>query len=1422
MPRVPARGDDLHRGPGVPAGVPAPLPAAADGRPGRGDPAGDGGGPLRRASCGRRRAGAGVPGAATRSGPADAGPAPRRGAARHRRRRRGRLGPSRRGAVAWRADGGPGMTVPARLAVGPAGAGTTSGEENLAEVLRPFRRLVSPRELIVYDEEATAAQAEAGLVRPVLRRAARARWDAVLVVDDHPSMSVWSARVRTFVTLLRRHVAFHDVRVCRLDTSGTGPEEVMLRHGRHGPAVPAGTGLPAVRRHRIVLVLSDGAAPAWRSGAALPHLRAWAQRHPVAVVHLLPQQMWHRGGLAAQRLGLRAPRAGVPNARLWWRQPDPLRALPDLGRRADPDAIPVPVVELRTRWLAAWVDLIAGRHPRWVDLPAVLAYARAPQPPRRRAPQRWDPAAALREFVSWASPTALRLATGLAAAPLEPAVIAVVRDEVVPEAGDVHLAEVFTGPLVEPRPGRAGVDFRPGVREELLAIGRRADTVRVWRTVAARLGPERPELAAWGRVLSDPDGTPLDPAGSVARIETAVLRALSGRYLRRARRLREAIEPDTPGERDVRDTPASRGTNVIMAVGEDADVPRSVPAEGAGLSSTPVDATTPSRTPAVWGNVPPRNPNFTGRADLLALLHRQIQGGTTAVLPHALHGMGGVGKSHLAVEYVYQHQGEYDLIWWIPAERATQIGASLVELAHRMNLTAGPDVGSARLAVQEALRLGRPYPRWLLIFDNAESPEVLLPYLPIGGSGSIMITSRNPQWASMARTLEVNVFSRTESVELLRRRGPELTDEEADRLAEALGDLPLALEQAAAWRAETGMPAEEYLRLFEEKRVELLEQAPPMDYQLPVAAAWNVSLDRLVVANPAAFRLLQVCSFLAPEPIPRTLFSGAQNADIHPDLNGALRDPMRLGRAIRDINRYALARVIHRTNSIQMHRLIQAVLLDRMNDGERDAMRASAHRLLATGDRNDPDTPGNWPSYADLYPHVLVSGAVESAQGWVHQLVYNEARYLYWWGDMEASLELSRHAYQTWRERLGETDPMTLQVGQWLGFMLYRLGRHSEAADLNTRILRAHESATAEDTEELLSALGAVAADLRVAGDFIQALRIDEDVYRRHVALLGEDDPSTLNAAHNLAVSLRLTGDMRRAFAVDQATYAHRVLLFGEDHAQTLESLLNLIIDRRELGEYLPARAEMQNVVDRLPLVWGSAQTQTLLARRRLASAVRKAGDHVAARALSQEVRDGFAARYGEAHPDTLLAAFGLAVDLRATGELDAAAQLSEEIGEHYRQLFGDEHPYTVAARANAAIVHRLRGDAARARSMNEAGLAVLTRRLGGDHPLALAASINLGNDLYVLGEHRAAYELDQATVERAREVFGPEHPTTLIALGNLAMDLIALGRDTEGRALLDEIGPTFRRTLGDTHPATRAGLDPTVRGDCDLDPMPL
>nr|MDT0667193.1 tetratricopeptide repeat protein [Micromonospora sp. DSM 115978] len=142
---------------------------------------------------------------------------------------------------------------------------------------------------------------------------------------------------------------------------------------------------------------------------------------------------------------------------------------------------------------------------------------------------------------------------------------------------------------------------------------------------------------------------------------------------------------------------------------------------------------------------------------------------------------------------MYRYQSEYELIWWIPAERNAQIVQALVELAPALRPEVGSEANTALPAVREALRLGRPYRRWLLVFDNAEDPNTVIDYFPASGAeGRVLVTSRDSRWANVARPLEVAVFARSESKELLQRRSETLSDDEADRLSAALGDLPLA------------------------------------------------------------------------------------------------------------------------------------------------------------------------------------------------------------------------------------------------------------------------------------------------------------------------------------------------------------------------------------------------------------------------------------------------------------------------------------------------------------------------------------------------------------------------------------------------------------------------------------------------------
>jgi hypothetical protein len=1308
----------------------------------------------------------------------------------------------------------------------------------IMKALRPLKVTTASRTAWVLDEEATAsAAAEDGLWLPATKPEAERLWDIVLVVDESESMEPWRGSVRAFGTLLERLGAFRSLGVRSLRTALASPGQLLDPTGR-----------------RIVLVLTNGQAPVWRTGGAGRALRSWGQRLPVAVVHLRPQLEWHHTYLRPRLVRLRATAPGCANIGLQWVSRDKGRDLVDgawprrvPGTDGQPTTV-IPVLELTHRYLDPWARLVAGS-AGWTNLTAIRAEDGPPDDPVT-AERGDDPWQRVERFRAMATPDAFDLATLFAAAPLNLPVMQAIQSALRPTSSPSHLSEFLNSGLVDHHPGgnrsdQVTVDFEPGVREALLAYGRRTGTAAVVRIVEHYLGSQVEAVRGLRTMLDEPERQPAvrvtRDSVPFLRASHAVLQALSGTYLAPSRWVARHLPPPPlrPGgvaRAAPAGSPESGDSDINVLQREDLTTYQG---RGAGnIGGTAVTTTAERSTgrlgnqePSVWGNVPPRNVNFTGREELLTDLHTRLQAGTTAVLPQALHGLGGVGKSQLAVEYLYRHRFNYDLVWWISAERPAQISQSLVELAQRLGVPGGSEANSAVPAVLEALRTGQPYANWLLVYDNAESPDVIWPtrgetpsslYIPTSGTGKVLITSRNPDWASRANPIEVDVFHRAESTTLLTRRDPYIDPAAADRLATALGDLPLAIEQAAAWRASTGMPVDEYLQLLGEQTTELLELSTPADYPLPVAAAWNIALKRLTVSNRAAWRLLQLCGFYAAEPVSRTLLSGARGMKIHPDLDPVLRSPIQLGQAIREINQLGLARIDHRTNAILMHRLVQVVMRAQLGPEDREEVRLAAQLLLAASDREDPVSPDNWSLYGDLYPHVIASDAVNSTDPYVRELVFNEARYLYYWGDHVSSADLSEKAYEAWRAQLGEEDPQTLEAARWLGFMRLVIGDYAGAAALNAEMLEINRRIHGDDHELTLQAMGAVAADRRVDGDFAAALDLSQQVYDRMSAISEERDPGTLNAAHNLAVSLRLAGEFARARIIDENTWRRKVEIFGTDHDLSLITLAGLNLDRRELGEYLEARSAEEDLVSKYRrLARHEGHPLVLRALRSLSVARRKAGAHAAALEASLEVRQQFVQRYREDHPDTLAASLNLSIDYRTTGDLDRARRLGEDTWQRYRQTLGRTHPHALAAGGALAITLRLSGDADAALAIDTEAAASLADRLGPEHPLTLVAGLNLAGDLFAVGEFDRAHDQDTDAVARMRTAFGPEHPTTLCALANLGLDLRALGREVEGEEVRAEAINGLEGRLGPDHPVTKAARE-RQRLNVDLDPMPM
>ncbi|MEU9337873.1 FxSxx-COOH system tetratricopeptide repeat protein [Streptomyces sp. NPDC048290] len=1334
-------------------------------------------------------------------------------------------------------------TAPYAEHLGPDGVGgpALARSRMIEHALRPLRRRLRSRTEHVLDEEATAeSRAEHGVWTPRLR-AARERWLTVtLVVDSGESMSLWARTAVRFAAVLTGSGAFRDVRVCSWPDGGA--------------VVPDSSG-----RH-MVLVLTDMYAPRWRDGAAHRELARWAALAPVAVVSVLPEYLWSRLPAVPHRTRLRSPGPAAPNRR-WRHEPDDLAVLGAPQDAHRPGALPVPVLELTPEALGGWARFV--RHARPAEYVArtlsVSADAPVSVPPSRPSRAPVSAADRVRRLRAQLSPVAYHLAQLGAAIPLNLTVLQLLQRRLLPEARPWHLAELLLSGTLGPAeaapdapdvpvPARVDLDFAAGVRQALLAEGTRRETALAMRVAFDHLGAVIPgatggALRQVRDLVADPSHAgrlPLEGLRAWLAPALPALTALDGRHTAAAMTLEGRLVTegrtgtgdttgDDSGERElapepvthstVGDTQGSQGSENGLPDADDGGNESMSGVQPAPLRSR---GETAQKPPPVWGNVPPRNRAFTGREQLLEDLHQRLQEGTTAVLPEALQGMGGVGKSQLAVEYVYRHMNEYQVVWWIPAEQSQQIRQMLVELARRLGLDVGSgEANTAVPAVIEALRLGEPFKNWLLVFDNAENPETVREFFPTNGPGRILVTSRNAQWTTAARPLEVDVFAREESRQLLQMRAPSLDDATADQLAETLGDLPLGIEQAAVWLAETGMPADEYLRLFEQQAAELMLSDPPPDYPLSVAAAWNVSLERLDKRHRAALQLLQVCAFFAPEPISRRLLTNVRDAPVPPELAAALGDPIQLGRAIREINRYALARINHSTNTIQLHRLVQRVLINQMPDAVKDRMRTGAHRLLAKGDPGAPADPGQWQQYGELLPHVISSDAVRSTDPWVRQLVLNEIQYMFTWGDHEGSRDLAKEAYETWRATDGESAEPVLMAAKLYSDALRILGHYRVSYELDLRTRELMAQTLGPEHETTLEITGMLAWDLRLRGDFGPAFELDRETFETSRRLFGPNDLATLIVAHRVALSLRLTGDFRQALELDQDTHRRKVEELGENALSTLGTLAGVATDRLEGGEYIEARDQQQEVVSRYEYNYGPTNPATIAGYRGLAVAERRAGGHELALELSTKALTMSRQRYGDHYPHTLATLLAHAVDVRHSGDLARALELSDQGCRGYARLFGADHPHTLGAQVNHAVCLRLLGRAEDARRLNEELLAALGDKLGTDHPNTLACATNLAADLYELGEVRASVELSTRTLDQSRTSIGEDHPASLAAAVNLGLGLRLLGRADEADALRADTLARYERVLGADHPATVAAADDRP-ANCDIDPMPL
>jgi DNA-binding SARP family transcriptional activator len=684
----------------------------------------------------------------------------------------------------------------------------------------------------------------------------------------------------------------------------------------------------------------------------------------------------------------------------------------------------------------------------------------------------------------------------------------------------------------------------------------------------------------------------------------------------------------------------------------------------------PADVAVAPRTagqlPEVW-KVPMRNPHFTGRTGMLDQLRQRLRSGEGTLVVQALYGLGGVGKTQLAIEYAHRFAADYDLVWWIDAEQPVFIAGQLAQLGNKLNLPPRPTVADTVDLVLAELRRRR---RWLLIFDNAERPQHLADYQP-GGAGHLLVTSRSPGWGALGGRLEVDVLARPETVTLLCRRIPELDDRLADQLATELGDLPLAAAQAAAYLEQTGLPPGEYLHRFRTRRASLLAKGEVLGYQGRVDTTWTLSLERLRSGTPAAVPLLELAAFLAPEPIPLRLFTA------HPEL---LEEPLRMAAADPDAFDDVLGAVVglslarRQPDSFQLHRLVQAIIRQQRPPAQQQTTADQILTLLAAAHPGSPNDPASWSAYAQLAPHVLAASPLGDDRADSRRLMLSTVDYLNTRGHSQTSRLIAQALLDRWRDHLGPAHPDTLRLATVLTFALAWLGEYEQARALGQDTLARCRQVLGPNHLITLRLAAVLTYALAGLGEHEQARALGQDTLARCRQALGPNHLITLHSAGNLTFTLAELGEYEQARALGQDTLARCRQAFGPNHLITLRLAAVLTYALAGLGEHEQARALGQDTLARCRQALGPNHLATLNSAAALTFTLAELGEHEQARTLGQDTLARCRQALGPNHLATLGSATGLTLALAGLGEHEQARTLGQDTLARCRQILGPNH----------------------------------------------------------------------------------------------------------------------------------------------------
>src|SRR6266852_5191622 len=699
----------------------------------------------------------------------------------------------------------------------------------------------------------------------------------------------------------------------------------------------------------------------------------------------------------------------------------------------------------------------------------------------------------------------------------------------------------------------------------------------------------------------------------------------------------------------------------------------------------------------------PRNPFFTGREEILEALYTQLHVEQVVALTqsYALRGLGGIGKSQIALEYAYRHALEYSAIFWIEAETVEYVMSSLLRIAELLQLPERQETDQQRIvaAVQRWLS---SHSRWLLTWDNVEDLELLQRLLPPTRQGATLITTRHQALGTLARGMDLAPMEREEGMLFVLRRAkvlePEATSERmhriavsmpaeyaaAEKLVAAMEGIPLALDQAGAYIEETGCSVSAYLERYEQQRARLLDRRGVLggDHPHSVTATFLLASKRIEREQSAAADLLHVCVLLHAEAIPEELFvAGA--AYLGPELASLATDPSQLDQAIAVLRSLSLVQRQPETRTLSMHRLVQAVLREQMSESEQAEW---LRRVIAALNAVFPDvTHEAWEQCERLLPHVLtVAAAIPDCAGdrELAEALQKAADYLCCRARYEQAEPLYQRALRMGKQVWGPAHPQVAYPLCGLAHLFYEQGKYQQAEPLYQRALQIREQAKGAEHTKIAHLLNDLAILSVEQGKHEQGELLYQWALSIWERALGANHPDVAMPLNNLASLYIEQGKYEQAEPLCERAIAIWEKALGAEHPEVAYPLRHLADLYMEQGKYEQAEPLYRQALRIWEQALGPEHPNLAYPFLGLAILFTRQGKYEQAEPLYRQALHIWEQRFGQHHPAIAQTLHDLAIFYQKQGNLSEAIALTERALEIRSQSLGDAHPKTVATRA--------------------------------------------------------------------------------------------------------------------------------------------